>query len=160
MVSQSSQGNGHAIAFGYVDVEHGLQKITGGNRLVLQYKLLKAEPVQPRASDPGYNARFLPKVLKWWKINLRDNPFEWNCCLVWVLEQRKVNNLCVSNLSRKDQIIVHTIEEACKKTDFTCLLAHMTVEAKVTIDPNAGYNEWDITEGKYLISMSFNTLLT
>jgi hypothetical protein len=115
----------------YSDVQHEVQHVTSGFRLVLTYNLVQdtKTPRQSAAALDESHAR-LEKLLKAWQYN-----FDYIDMLVYPLEHQYTDaSLCLRNLKGQDAAKGQSLNNACSANGFNWFLSTMTRETEDAYD--------------------------
>ena len=125
----------------YADVEHAVDKVTSGYRLVLTYNLLKGTSTEEQSAAaidesqlPIYNF-----LLRWKESSMLVDK-EVPKLLCYALDHQYTDaNLRLNHLKGRDALIAKSLCDASQKSDFTFLLANMELQVSGACEDDDGY---------------------
>ncbi|MCJ1432049.1 hypothetical protein MMC27_001405 [Xylographa pallens] len=109
----------------YADVEHAVQRIASGHRLVLTYNLVNRATEESRcAASLGNDKQMVVKALQGWNSAYQQLPRYWP--LAYMLEHKYTEaNLRFDHLKGRDRVRAHCLQEACGEEGFSLFLANL-----------------------------------
>ncbi|MCJ1286576.1 hypothetical protein MMC26_005922 [Xylographa opegraphella] len=130
----------------YADVEHAVQKITSGYRLVLTYNLVNRATGESRCAASLVNDKqMIVEALRDWNTIHQRCPRYWP--LTYMLEHKYTEaNLRFDHLKDHDRVRAHCLPEVCRKQGFSLFLANLERIISGTCEENYRTHYYDPSE--------------
>ena len=130
----------------YADVEHAVQKIASGHRLVLTYNLINRATGESRcAASLGNDKQMVVKALRDWNSSHQQLPRYWP--LAYMLEHKYTEaNLRFDHLKGHDRVRAHCLQEACGEQGFSLFLANLEQTIMGGCEENYRSHYYDLSE--------------
>ncbi|MCJ1401326.1 hypothetical protein MMC11_004538 [Xylographa trunciseda] len=109
----------------YADVEHAVQRVASGHRLVLTYNLINRATGESRcAASLGKDKQMIADALLEWSSAHQQNWRYWP--LAYMLEHKYTEaNLRFDHLKGNDRVRAHCLQDACREQGFSLFIANL-----------------------------------
>ena len=144
----------------YADVEHAVQKITLGYRLVLTYNLIYNKQGTPPRAETHTKPEL--EILKLLQLQDQEGNEYFSWPLAYMLEHKYTEaNLKMDNLKGKDRARAFYVQQACQRHGLSLFLANMVHEVSGGCDESNGYGskEFHAIDEEYDRSLSLKIMV-
>ena len=113
----------------HTNVEHALQEVTSGYRMVLKYNLVYANEVKQREAEATLERRKgVPSALRALRPSTSEDRTGMSWPLAFILEHKYPDtNFQLNHLVRTDAVRASILRQACKAEGFALCLANTAV---------------------------------